>query len=106
MLASTLVSLTWAAGAINGKVDVSTSTINTESDYTFEMGITTSIPSGGRIEISFPVQGYTLTPGQTYTCTNDYGFTNGATCTVDTAGSAINLTGAFATSDFLLIFTL
>lgn len=44
-------------------------------------------------------------PGESYVCASDYGFARSGTCVVDGFGR-INLTGAFATTDFLLIFTL
>jgi hypothetical protein len=47
-----------------------------------------------------------LTPGATLPCTATYGFSGTAVCTVDTTGNVIEMTGAFISTDYLLILTI
>ena len=83
-----------------------TSVLSTSSTYLFEMSIGTSIPSGGKIALFFNPNAFALTPGANLPCTAIYGFGNSATCTVSSDGQFVELTTAFATTDFLLIFSI
>ena len=84
---------------------VSETEIAKSTQFTYELDISTKIPSGGKLQMSFHPE-FGLQPNQAIACTATYGFENQATCAVDVTGQFIELTGAFPTTDFLLIFTI
>ena len=84
---------------------VADNTIGTSSTFTYELDISTRIPSTGKLSISFHPD-FNLTPNEVISCTATYGFTGSAACAVDATGTFIELQGAFPTTDFLLIFDL
>lgn len=86
-------------------MSVSETKVSSSSDYTFELDISTKVPAGGQIRINLDAS-YGLTAGAIISCTGKYGFTSATTCTVDTDGRTIVTTGAFPTTDFLLILTI
>ena len=76
--------------AIGGEVIVADNTIGTSSTFTYELDISTRIPSTGKLSISFHPD-FNLTPNEVISCTATYGFTGSAACAVDATGTFIEL---------------
>jgi hypothetical protein len=83
---------------------VSVATVNTASQYTFELNISKKIPTDGKLRLTFD-PAYVLTVGSVVPCTATYGFAGSAVCKA-TAANIVEMTGAFPTTDFLLILKL
>ena len=80
---------------------ISVATVNTASQYTYELNISKKIPTDGKLRLTFD-PAYVLTEGSTIPCTATYGFAGNAVCKV-AAANVVEMTGAFPTTDFLLI---
>ena len=94
-----------AEAAITGEMFVTETKVNTFSTYTLEMGITSTIPAGGSLEVKF-FDNFSYVTGFEEDCQATYGFASDATCTYNEDEKSLTVTDAFPTEDFLLILDL